>query len=317
MDRIEQLMKNSKPHVPEPGTTPGSLPGWSYVFSDDPNVVSLADRKTRRAGWAATAGVVLAAAAVVGAVVVAGNLVPQSAPATTDTPTITATPTPTASRTPAPVRSAEPTPTTVTIPPPAAPVVTPNAPATPAAPPVSPGYQNGTFTFPDGHISFDVPTGWTVQLEQGRYNENAIDPGVKENSLAANIFDETGGKVAHITSGGTGELLSGPVNRTILDSQELTAFDSRDGASHFAFIKDDYPTNPLTVRYYMGVVVGNYMTEGPDSLSVDSFMIMPNGLATAVAHIDASMTPETAKAWMKTDQYVKLRALLTSLRYTP
>ncbi len=202
-------------------------------------------------------------------------------------------------------------------PPPAAPVVTPNAPATPAAPPVSPGYQNGTFTFPDGHISFDVPTGWTVQLEQGRYNENAIDPGVKENSLAANIFDETGGKVAHITSGGTGELLSGPVNRTILDSQELTAFDSRDGASHFAFIKDDYPTNPLTVRYYMGVVVGNYMTEGPDSLSVDSFMIMPNGLATAVAHIDASMTPETAKAWMKTDQYVKLRAMLTSLRYTP
>lgn len=154
MDRIEQLMKNAKPHVPDPGTTPGVLPGRSQVFSDDPNVVSLADRKFRRTGWAATAGVALAAAAVVGAVVVAGNLVPQSAPApaTTDTPTVTATPTPTptasatttpsatASPTPTPtptqtpVWSAEPTPTTIITPPPlptTAPQTT--APAGPAA----------------------------------------------------------------------------------------------------------------------------------------------------------------------------------------
>ena len=151
MDRIEQLMKNAKPNVPEPGTTPGVLPGRSHVFSDDPNVVSLAGRKTRRTGWAATAGVVLAAAAVVGAVVVADNLVPQSAPATTDTPSITATPTPTptasptvtpsatASPTPTstptetPVRSVPPTPTTANIPP--APTTAPQttAPAGPAA----------------------------------------------------------------------------------------------------------------------------------------------------------------------------------------
>ncbi|MFF2842267.1 hypothetical protein [Paenarthrobacter sp. NPDC057981] len=154
MDRIEQLMKSAKPNVPEPGTTPGVLPGRSHVFSDDPNVVSLAERKSRRTGWAATAGVVLAAAAVVGAVVVADNLVPQStpAPATTDTPSITATPTPsptasatvtpsaTASPTPTstptetPVWSAEPTPTTVITPPPPPATVPPTtAPAGPAA----------------------------------------------------------------------------------------------------------------------------------------------------------------------------------------
>jgi hypothetical protein len=140
MDRIEQLMKNAKPNVPEPGTTPGVLPGQSHAFSDDPNVVSLAGRKTRRTGWAATTGVLLAAAAVVGAIVVADNLVPQSAPApaTTDTPTVTATPTPaptasptgtpsataspipTSTPTEAPARSAAPTPTTVIIPPPPA-----------------------------------------------------------------------------------------------------------------------------------------------------------------------------------------------------
>lgn len=218
---------------------------------------------------------------------------------------------------PAPVPVPQ-TPATVALPPttPLAPEVVPVSPVVPSTPHTSLGYPvTGTYTFPDGHISFDLPAGWSAKIEQDDYNENADNPGGRENSLAANIFDETGGKVAHITSGGTGGLVSGPVNRTILDSQKLSSFDSRDGASHFAFVKDDYPTNPLTVRYYMGVVVENFMTEGPDSLSVNSFMIMPNGLATAVAQIDASMTPEIAEAWMKTDQYVKLRALLTSLRY--
>ncbi|WP_416405489.1 hypothetical protein [Arthrobacter sp. LFS091] len=154
MDRIEQLMKNAKPNVPEPGTTPGVLPGRSHVFSEDPNIISLAERKSKRTGWAATTGVVLAAAAVVGAIVVADNLVPQSAPApaTTDTPSITATPTPTPTASPTvspsatpsttptstptetPVWSAEPTPTTVITPP-------PPAATAPAAPPA---------TVPDG-----------------------------------------------------------------------------------------------------------------------------------------------------------------------
>jgi hypothetical protein len=247
----------------------------------------------------------------------------------TGAPILLAVPSPTIGGTPAQENAAtvpaiEPVPvlvpqttSTATLPTaPLAPEVVPVTPVVPSTPHTSLGYPvTGTYTFPDGHISFDLPTGWSAKIEQDDYNENADNPGGKENSLAANIFDETGGKVAHITSGGTGGLVGGPVNRTILDSQELSAFDSRDGASHFAYVKDDYPTNPLTVRYYMGVVADFFMTEGPDSTSVNSFMIMPNGAATAVAQIDASMTPETAEAWMKTDQYVKLRALLTSLRY--
>ncbi|WP_091469465.1 hypothetical protein [Paenarthrobacter nitroguajacolicus] len=234
------------------------------------------------------------------------------------TPIIGTSPRPTPVSVPAaPLVPVEPTvPSSQVTTPPTVIVEAPITPVVPSTPHVSPDYGNGTFTFPDGHISFDVPAGWTVQVEQAPYNEEANHPGGKENSLAANIFDETGDKLAHITSGGTGGLVAGPVNRTILDSQELSAFDSRNGASHFAFIRDDYADFPeLPVRYYMGVVADYFMTEGPDSASVNSFMIMPNGAATAVAEIDASMTPETAAAWMKTDQYVKLRALLTSLRY--
>lgn len=241
--------------------------------------------------------------------------VPTSA---AETPIIGTSPWPTPVSVPAaPLIPVEPTlPSSQVTTPPTVTVEAPITPVVPSTPHVSPDYGNGTFTFPDGHISFDVPAGWTVQVEQAPYNEEANHPGGKENSLAANIFDETGDKLAHITSGGTCGLVAGPVNRTILDSQELSAFDSRNGASHFAFIRDDYADFPeLPVRYYMGVVADYFMTEGPDSASVNSFMIMPNGAATAVAEIDASMTPETAAAWMKTDQYVKLRALLTSLRY--
>ncbi|MDR6435042.1 hypothetical protein J2790_000163 [Paenarthrobacter nicotinovorans] len=216
----------------------------------------------------------------------------------------------------APLVPAQPTvPVSEVATPPAVNVEAPVTPVVPSTPHVSPSYGNGTFTFPDGHISFDVPAGWSIQVEQDSYNENAENPGGKENSLVAYIFDETGGKVAHISSGGTGGLVGGPVNRKILDSQELGAFHSRDGASHFVFVRDDYPSPDFPVRYYMGVVADYFMTEGPGSTSLNSFMIMPNGAATAVAEIDASMTAETAETWMKTDQYVKLRALLTSLRY--
>ncbi|MDR6989705.1 hypothetical protein J2Y66_004222 [Paenarthrobacter nitroguajacolicus] len=180
----------------------------------------------------------------------------------------------------APVESTVPSSQATT--PPAVVAETPVTPVVPSTPRLSPDYGNGTLTFP--------------------YNQFADNPGGEENSLAANIFNETGEEVAHITSGGTGGLVGGPVNRTILDSRELSAFDSRDGASHFAFVRDEYPSPEFPVRYYMGVVANYFMTDGLDCTSVNSFMAMPNGAATAVAVIDESMTAETAEAWVKPAQ---------------
>ena len=99
MDRIEQLMKDAKPRVGEPGAAPGSDFARSNVFSTDPNVVRLAGRTpARRNGLRAATATVLAAAAVVGAVVVGGNLMPQPAPG----PAQTGIPTPTVSASPSP-----------------------------------------------------------------------------------------------------------------------------------------------------------------------------------------------------------------------
>lgn len=123
MDRIEQLMKNAKPHVPEPGTSPNAFPDRSDVFSTDPNLVRPAQHRPKRTAVRATAGGLLAAACVLGAVVLAGNLAPQSAPApapaATSTPTASAEPSstptlsPSATPTPTPISTASATPTPI------------------------------------------------------------------------------------------------------------------------------------------------------------------------------------------------------------
>ncbi|WP_258141669.1 MULTISPECIES: alanine and proline-rich secreted protein Apa [unclassified Arthrobacter] len=196
--------------------------------------------------------------------------------------------------------------------PPAVPEITPVTPAVPSTPHVSPDYpQIGLYTFPDGHISFLLPAGWTAQTEQLPFDLN----GKHYETAIAHIHDETGAEVAQITSGIYGGVVGGPVNRTILDSQPLTGFNSRHGASHFAFFKDEYPFDTEYTRYFMGVVTDDLMTEGPDSTSASSFLIMGNGAAQATANIEVSMTPESAAAWMETEQYSKLKALLTSLEY--
>ncbi|MFJ6535613.1 hypothetical protein ACIQH5_05240 [Paenarthrobacter sp. NPDC091711] len=203
-----------------------------------------------------------------------------------------------------------------TIPPstvaPAVPEPAPITPTEPSTPHVSPDFPvSGLYTFPDGHISFLLPAGWTAQTEETPLDLN----GEHYETAKAHIHDETGIKVAEIASGVYGGVVGGPVNRTILDSQPLTNFDSQRGAGHFAFFKDEYPFDTEYTRYFMGVVVDSLLTEGPDSTSASSFLIMGNGAAQATANIEVSMTPESAAAWMESEQYSKLKALLTSLQY--
>ncbi|WP_024367444.1 hypothetical protein [Arthrobacter sp. TB 26] len=108
MDRIEQLMKDAKPHVGVPDAAPGSDSARSMVFSTDPNVVPRAGRAPgRRIGVRTVAASVVAAAAVVGAVLVGGNLMLQPAPgpAQTGTPAPSASPAPSAPDAPTPAAS--------------------------------------------------------------------------------------------------------------------------------------------------------------------------------------------------------------------
>jgi hypothetical protein len=113
MDRIEQLMKDTKPRVGVPETASGSEPARSIVTSTDPNLVRMAGRApARRNTLSAATATLAAAAAVVAAAVAGGNLMSQPSPGPAHTgvptPAISAIPTPTSSGT----RTASSAPTT-------------------------------------------------------------------------------------------------------------------------------------------------------------------------------------------------------------
>ncbi|MDN4644240.1 hypothetical protein [Arthrobacter sp. PsM3] len=137
----------------------------------------------------------------------------------------------------------------------------------------------------------------------------------KAKSVEAHIYDETGNQVSVITSGGYGGGAAGPSLLTVLDSQPVPSFPVRDGATVFAFIKYENPVDH-SVFYRMGNMGTEHVTNG-EGTSGSYVRIVGNGASEA--HVDfgspAFSSPESAKAWMKTQQYSQLKAMLTSMRY--
>lgn len=165
-----------------------------------------------------------------------------------------------------------------------------------------------TFTFPDGHISFEHPVNWTIKTVQGLYLNEAD----KAKSVEAHIYDETGRKIAVIASGGYGGGAAGPESLTILDSQPLPGFPAlqKGGKAEFAFIH--YANEN---RYFMGVMDDRQVTEGNGS-SGSPYLLLGNGAAIAMVEFNPNFQSlDEAKDWMKDKQYGQLKAMLTSLDY--
>lgn len=231
----------------------------------------------------------------------------------TPAPSVTATETATVT----PSSTSKPTPSmTVKVEPSAAPV-TPVAPAPaktiepkPAVPKLV------TFTFPDGHISFDLPANWTIKTQQGPYldYEKEID---KAKSIEAHIYDETGNKVAVIASGGYGGGAAGPEFLTVLDSQAIPTLPplTKGGDAVFAFIQYNNP-HDHAIRYFMGNINTEYVTNG-EGTSGSPYLLLDNGAAMGMVEFStpAFTSLGNAKSWMNTKQYSQLKAMLTSMRY--
>jgi hypothetical protein len=183
---------------------------------------------------------------------------------------------------------------------------------TPAPEPVAPTLA--TFTFPDGHISFDHPGNWTIKTQQGPYLDyvNETD---KAKSVEAHIYDEKGNKVSVISSGGYGGGAAGPSLLTVLDTQPVPNFPARDGDTVFAFIKYEHPVDH-SVFYRMGNMGAELVTNGEGN-SGSYVRIVGNGASEAYVEFGspAFNSLASAKAWMETRQYSQLKAMLTSVRY--
>lgn len=231
-----------------------------------------------------------------------------AAPSASPDTSVTATETVAAAATAAPTVSAAPTPSL----PPVEPTVAPVVPVAPAPDPGAPALV--TFTFPDGHISFEHPANWTIKTRQGPYLDyvNETD---KAKSVEAHIYDDKGNKVSVITSGGYGGGAAGASLLTVLDSQPVPNFTARDGDTVFAFIKYEHPVDH-SVHYRMGNMSAELVTNG-EGTSGSYVRIAGNGASEAYVEFGtpAFNSLESAKAWMTSQQYGQLKTMLTSIRY--
>ncbi|UZX01982.1 hypothetical protein F8G81_04610 [Arthrobacter sp. CDRTa11] len=333
MDPVKNQISAVDPLAIDPEAEPNGedalhkILSGTTVFRHSPpgaGVTSLDNHRHRKAQIAG--GFLLAAAAVTAAVLVGanfGSVSSKPAPAATvtsaqATPTASATPSATPSVS-ASVPAANPAPAQTA--PAAAPTTAPSQPAAQAV-------ALQTFTFPDGHVSFQYPAGWSVRTEQGPY----LSEETKASSMGAIVSDAAGGEVAHVFSGFYGDGTGGWVKRTVLDSAAVPGITDKSGNPlKFGFASDQgladpaegmaTPAQPADSRpsYFMDVRLSSEFEAGERSSGTNQIM-MPNGAMSARVLFDFEKqpifaSPETAKAWMNSVQYTQLKALLLSLRY--
>lgn len=333
MDPIKNQISAIDPLTIDPVAEPNGeealhkILSGTTVFSDSrpiAAVTSLEQRRRRKAQMAG--GLLLGAAAVTAGVLVAanfGSINTAPAPAVTvtsteatPTPSVSVTPTPTP--TPSTAPSATPTVAAPIITPPVAPTVPAVAPTTaPTQPPV-PAATSQTYTFPDGHISFTYPVGWTVRPEQGP-------------SAGATIVDGTGAEVAFMNSGFYGDGTGGPVTRTVYDRAVVPGLTDTSGnpvefgfaANQARYVPYGAPADSAPVldppSYFMDLRIASELQPG-ETGSGSNQILMPNGYMSARVIFDvnkqpAFATPEAAKAWMGSAQYGQLKSMLMSVSY--
>lgn len=165
-----------------------------------------------------------------------------------------------------------------------------------------------TFTFPDGHISFAYPATWTVRTVL----PPAGIPGVE-----AIVADGDGNDLLSLGNGFTAGCAGGPVSRRVFDQVAVPGMSAPDGAEPvFGFAVESY-ANGDSEAYFMGLTDPRSLVQGEDVPSWCNLVSTGNGgLSTRVLFNDPGFPNRgAARAWMATEQYAQLKALLVSLTY--
>jgi hypothetical protein len=181
--------------------------------------------------------------------------------------------------------------------------------------PVQPALK--AFTFPDGHISFSYPASWSVRTERGPGREGP------PRQVEAIVSDRTGSDLFSVSSGADAiGCTAGPAHRTVLDKAATPGMREADGTTPlFLFIVERITGQD---RYAMAIMNPRNLQEG-DVGSHCTLLVMGNGGALNRVIFDQPFYPvaksafpnrQAAKAWMATEQYAQLKALIMSLRYS-
>lgn len=192
----------------------------------------------------------------------------------------------------------------------AAPAVALAASVDPAAPVVNAAKTKPTktFTFPDGHISFQYPAGWSV-----RTADCPTVPGGPAECVEATISSK-GKPIAVLVSGFYGDGGVGPVVRTVFDEAFVPGLAVSADEPTFAFFKDSY--GDVNDQYFMNVSKASDVVSGSTGSGMAQ-VLLPNGVGVFRVHIDSGMmsTDAEAMAWMATAEYAQFKSMLMSLSY--
>jgi len=216
MDPIKNMISvtdplHNDPSAPDSEAALRRMLSEPAAFSDrlPAGATPLAERRLRRARVAGA--ITLAAAAVTAGVLAVTNFGPVTpAPGPAITITGSESPTPTSPGT-----------------------------AAPTAPGTAPTTQ--TFVFPDGHLSFSYPEGWSVRTEPGPFPVAEAKAG----SVVAVVIDGSGSEVARVYSGMYGDGAAGRVKRTVLDRAPVPGITDVSGnQAEFGFASDQILPDP-------------------------------------------------------------------------
>lgn len=165
-----------------------------------------------------------------------------------------------------------------------------------------------TFTFPDGHISFQHPSGWSV-----RTAECPTIPGGPAECVEANVMSK-GKPIAVMVSGFYGDGAAGPVNRTVFDSALVPGLAVSEDDPTFAFFKDTY--GDVNDHYFMTIGRASESVSGSISGGMPQ-VLLPNGVGVFRVYIDSGKLANDAeaRAWMATAEYAQFKSMLMSVSY--
>ncbi|MDQ0848533.1 hypothetical protein QFZ65_000471 [Arthrobacter sp. B3I9] len=175
-----------------------------------------------------------------------------------------------------------------------------------AAPPSSAPAAAGpvTYTFPDGHVSFQHPADWRVEL---------FDAGGSPFVGTATVYDAPGTKQATVYSGQIADGVTSPVTKTVFEAAPVPGLKGQPApAAQYSFYVDR--VNELAT-YRMHLTAGAPIAGA--EMALDGIIRTAQGVLLAdVNFIDKPFaSDDAAKSWLSGAEGQALKALLLSVSY--
>ncbi|MHA7282977.1 hypothetical protein [Arthrobacter sp. TMS2-4] len=171
-----------------------------------------------------------------------------------------------------------------------------------------------TYTTPDGALSFDHPADWAVV---------ASTP-TPPQGVAVAVEDDAGRRLASLqTDLVTGAVCPAEVPYALLDSEPLPALAQASGTPTFVFEGRTDPsiTDPMAASTLAYGITSAPLPEGPTACPIAHFFTWPpSGAAFGGVYDPYEIYPgkpmhiDTPQAYMETEEYQRIRTMLTSLR---